>query len=153
LDVTIQAQVLNLMRRLREVFGTAIVFITHDFGVVAEIADQVAVMYAGQILEYADADILFEAPLHPYTRALLDSIPKIDEVRETLYSIPGILPDISALTAGCRFFERCDCSRSECALADPDLIDLSGESGTHFIRCFRVGAEIGAGEVPRCCSK
>jgi oligopeptide/dipeptide ABC transporter ATP-binding protein len=135
LDVTIQAQVLILLRRLRDSSGMAIIFITHDFGVVAEIADQVAVMYAGRVLEYTDADTIFNSPLHPYTRALLDSIPRVDEVRETLYSIPGSMPDASNPVLGCRFFDRCEFSHSGCLLAEPKLSDVSKNSTVHLVRC------------------
>ena len=99
LDVTIQMQILELMRQMRQKFGTAILFITHDLGVVSELADHVVVMYAGQVVENAPADALFEKPLHPYTIALLASIPFMDVDKERLYSIPGLVPDASKFPA------------------------------------------------------
>ena len=107
LDVTIQAQILDLMRDLRDRTGTAIMLITHDLGVVAETCDRVAVMYAGEIIEQAEADELFAAPRHPYTRGLIGSIPVLGTVRGSLTVIPGNVPNLIGLPAGCRFAPRC----------------------------------------------
>ncbi|MGI8871003.1 MAG: ABC transporter ATP-binding protein [Candidatus Limnocylindria bacterium] len=107
LDVTIQAQILDLMRSLQRETGTAIVLITHDLGVVAEMADRVAVMYAGEIVEQADVRELFTDPRHPYTRGLIGSVPTLGEVKEQLATIPGSVPNLIELPAGCRFAPRC----------------------------------------------
>ena len=107
LDVTIQAQILDLMRNLRDETGTAIVLITHDLGVVAEMCDRVAVMYAGEIVEHADVTTLFRRPLHPYTRGLIGSIPVVGAVRDELAVIPGNVPNLIDLPPGCRFAPRC----------------------------------------------
>lgn len=137
LDVTIQAQVLDLIRDMRDKLSTAIIFITHDLGVVAELADQVVVMYAGQIVESADADTLFKNPMHPYTKALLASIPFMDQQKDVLYSIRGTVPDAAFYPSGCRFQERCDeCSETACPKnVMPELKEV--EPG-HFVRCFCV---------------
>jgi oligopeptide/dipeptide ABC transporter ATP-binding protein len=107
LDVTIQAQILDLMRNLREQTGTAIILITHDLGVVAEMADRVAVMYAGEIVEQADVTTLFRSPRHPYTRGLIASIPVVGKVQDDLSVIPGNVPNLIDLPKGCRFAPRC----------------------------------------------
>jgi peptide/nickel transport system ATP-binding protein len=107
LDVTIQAQILDLVRDLRDRTGTAIILITHDLGVVAETCDRVAVMYAGEIIEQASVDDLFTAPRHPYTRGLLGAIPVLGDVRESLTVIPGNVPNLIDLPPGCRFAPRC----------------------------------------------
>jgi oligopeptide/dipeptide ABC transporter ATP-binding protein len=107
LDVTIQAQILDLIRNLRDELGTAIVLITHDLGVVAEMCDRVAVMYAGEIVEQTDVVTLFSDPLHPYTKGLIGSIPTVGDVREELSVIPGNVPNLIDLPAGCRFAPRC----------------------------------------------
>ena len=107
LDVTIQAQILDLMRNLRDETGTAIILITHDLGVVAEMCDRVAVMYAGEIVEQTDVVTLFREPLHPYTRGLIGSIPVVGDLREELAVIPGNVPNLIDLPAGCRFAPRC----------------------------------------------
>jgi oligopeptide/dipeptide ABC transporter ATP-binding protein len=107
LDVTIQAQILDLMRNLRDETGTAIVLITHDLGVVAEMCDRVAVMYAGEIVEHADVSTLFRRPLHPYTQGLIGSIPVVGAVQDELSVIPGNVPNLIDLPPGCRFAPRC----------------------------------------------
>lgn len=136
LDVTIQAQVLDLMRKMREDFGTAIILITHDLGVVAEMADHVVVMYAGQVVESVNADELFENPKHPYTKALLQSIPSIDKDTNVLYSIPGTVPDAAAFPVGCRFAERCPLAQDSCFAKAPELREI--QPG-HLVRCDVVG--------------
>jgi oligopeptide/dipeptide ABC transporter ATP-binding protein len=107
LDVTIQAQILDLMRNLRDETGTAIVLITHDLGVVAEMCDRVAVMYAGEIVEQTDVVSLFRRPLHPYTKGLIGSIPVVGSVQDELAVIPGNVPNLIDLPKGCRFAPRC----------------------------------------------
>jgi oligopeptide/dipeptide ABC transporter ATP-binding protein len=142
LDVTIQAQILDLLADLRERLGTAILLITHDLGVVAETCDDVAVMYAGRIVERAPADVLFARPLHPYTIGLLAARPDLDAVggdrRTALRTIPGMVPPPQAFPAGCRFHPRCGYARREsdegpaCGGAVPELREI--EPG-HFVRC------------------
>lgn len=132
LDVTIQAQVLDLMKKMRQDFGTSIILITHDLGVVAEMADQVVVMYAGQVVEYASADDIFDYPLHPYTKALLAAIPSLEQEKETLYSIPGTVPDAAAFPKGCRFAARCEIAQASCFEKMPELRELKPG---HFVRC------------------
>jgi peptide/nickel transport system ATP-binding protein len=134
LDVTIQAQILDLMRGLRRDTGTAIILITHDLGVVAEMADDVAVMYAGQIVERAAVRDLFARPEHPYTVGLLGSIPRLDEKRERLPSIEGRVPDMTRPPAGCRFAARCPFVEPECLAAPPPLIEVAPG---HHSRCRR----------------
>jgi oligopeptide/dipeptide ABC transporter ATP-binding protein len=137
LDVTIQAQILDLMRDLRNRMETAVILITHDLGVIAEMADRVAVMYAGRIVEQADVRALFAQPLHPYTQGLIASIPILGTVRDQLDVIPGSVPNLINLPPGCKFASRCR-SRNEYALSictqeEPDLITiLSG----HTVRCW-----------------
>jgi peptide/nickel transport system ATP-binding protein len=134
LDVTIQAQILDLMRGLRRDTGTAIVLITHDLGVVAEMADDVAVMYAGQIVERAAVRDLFARPEHPYTVGLLGSIPRLDERRERLPSIEGRVPDMSRPPPGCRFAARCPFVEPECRATAPALVEIAPG---HLSRCRR----------------
>ncbi|TAJ26366.1 MAG: ABC transporter ATP-binding protein [Reyranella sp.] len=134
LDVTIQAQILDLMRGLRRDTGTAIILITHDLGVVAEMADDVAVMYAGQIVERAAVRDLFARPEHPYTVGLLGSIPRLDEKRERLPSIEGRVPDMTRPPGGCRFAARCPFVEPECRTAPPALIEIAAG---HYTRCRR----------------
>ena len=128
LDVTIQAQILDLMRELQASEGTAVVLITHDLGVVAEMADRVAVMYAGQIVEEADVRSLFREPLHPYTRGLLGAIPVLGRPRPRLATIPGVVPSLVDPPEGCRFASRCT-ARIEhdltvCIETTPSLVDV-----------------------------
>ena len=134
LDVTIQAQILDLMRGLRRDTGTAIVLITHDLGVVAEMADDVAVMYAGQIVERAPVRDLFARPEHPYTVGLLGSIPRLDEKRDRLPSIEGRVPDMSRPPPGCRFAARCPFVEPECRTTAPTLVEVAPG---HLSRCRR----------------
>ena len=134
LDVTIQAQILDLMRGLRRDTGTAIILITHDLGVVAEMADDVAVMYAGQIVERAAVGDLFARPEHPYTVGLLGSIPRLDEKRERLPSIEGRVPDMSRPPDGCRFAARCPFVEPACRAQTPPLIEVAPG---HLTRCRR----------------
>src|SRR5690349_17629145 len=126
LDVTIQAQILNLMRELKRTSDAAIILITHDLGVVAEVCDEVAVMYAGEIVERAPADALFEAPEHPYTVGLLASFPRLDQRTDRLAAIDGVLPDMTAPPIGCRFADRCPFVLEDCRAAPPPVVDLGG---------------------------
>jgi peptide/nickel transport system ATP-binding protein/oligopeptide transport system ATP-binding protein len=139
LDVTIQAQILDLMNKLKEDFGASILLITHDLGVIADMAQSVAVMYTGKIVEYADVVELFTLPKHPYTLALMESIPKMHEpVPEDmmLQTIPGIVPSLLDLPTGCSFQERCTQGLDLCSKEDPPLIEV--EPG-HLVRCWHYG--------------
>jgi len=132
LDVTIQAQVLDLMRDLKDKTGMGMVLITHDLGVVAEMADDVCVMYGGQVVESGTADQIFDKPLHPYTNALMESIPQIDDNKERLTAIPGTVPSAANFPVGCRFAERCSLVIPACKEKMPELRQV--EPG-HYIRC------------------
>ncbi|TMG96809.1 MAG: ABC transporter ATP-binding protein [Betaproteobacteria bacterium] len=134
LDVTIQAQILDLMRTLREETGTAIILITHDLGVVAELADDVVVMYAGRIVERATVAALFAEPQHPYTVGLLGSIPRLDIEQDRLAAIEGQVPNPLAPVTGCRFHPRCPFVIERCRHEDPPLIDLGNG---HESACWR----------------
>jgi peptide/nickel transport system ATP-binding protein len=135
LDVTIQAQILDLMRDLKAETGAAIILITHDLGVVAEVCDEVAVMYAGQIVERAPVETLFEEPQHPYTLGLMGSIPRLDRRTERLATIEGSLPDMTAPPVACRFAPRCPFVEERCTAAPPPVVTLGPG---HWSRCFRV---------------
>lgn len=132
LDVTIQAQILDLLYGLREKLQMAILLITHDLGVVAEAADRVIVMYCGKIMEEADVKTLFNSPKHPYTVGLLESIPKMDDDRQRLYMIPGMVPNPVHMPLGCAFSERCDKCMDKCREHMPALVEKDGAK----IRCF-----------------
>jgi peptide/nickel transport system ATP-binding protein len=134
LDVTIQAQILELMRLLRAELGTAIILITHDLGVIAELADDVVVMYAGKVIERCAAARLFSEPQHPYTVGLLGSIPRLHLERERLSAIEGVVPDAAALPQGCRFHPRCPFSVRECRQTIPPLQEIKPN---HFVACWR----------------
>ena len=127
LDVTIASQILELLRELQSKFGMSIVLITHDLGIVAEMADFIAVMYAGKVVEYAGVGHLFKKPLHPYTMGLLSCIPDIDKSEENLKTIPGYVPDLRNLPPGCSFQERCQYVMPVCRRIDPELTEV--ESG------------------------
>ncbi|MCQ1529235.1 MULTISPECIES: ABC transporter ATP-binding protein [Lutispora] len=134
LDVTIQAQILRLMCDLKAKTDTSIILITHDLGVVAQIAENVMVMYAGKAVEYSDVKSLFKNPLHPYTRGLLNSIPKINSEQEKLYNIEGNVPSPRNYPKGCRFSPRCDEAESACFDKEPELINV-GDS--RRVRCWK----------------
>ena len=134
LDVTIQAQVLELMRTLREETGTAIILITHDLGVIAELADEVAVMYAGRVVERASVERLFAEPQHPYTIGLLGSIPKLHLKQERLAAIEGQVPTPMTVLPGCRFAARCPFGDAACTAAVPPLSELAPG---HFVACWK----------------
>ena len=134
LDVTIQAQILRLLNDLKREMGTAIILITHDLGVVAETADTVMVMYAGEAVEYADTHSLFKNPLHPYTLGLLESIPKINVETDRLYNIRGMIPAPKDYPQGCRFAPRCDSCQQRCFDQKPPLFDM-GDG--RKVRCWK----------------
>jgi oligopeptide/dipeptide ABC transporter ATP-binding protein len=132
LDVTIQAQILDLMTSLKQKSETAIILITHDMGVVAKMADEIMVMYAGQAVEHSDSRSIFKNPLHPYTQGLLTSIPRIDKKVQTLHVIKGMVPNLYNMPQGCKFAERCPKVMEICRKQTPELVQL-GESK---VRCF-----------------
>ena len=138
LDVTVQAQILDLLRDLQAQSGMAIILITHDLGVVAEMADEVAVMYAGRVVERTGGTQIFDDPQHPYTLGLLGSIPKIEESRDRLLAIEGAVPAPFALPPGCRFHPRCVFAAEECTRTDPPLRELSPD---HRAACIRAPVE------------
>ncbi len=134
LDVTIQAQILDLMKQLQQENGTAMIFITHDLGVIADICDDVAVMYAGTVVESAPVKELFENPRHPYTRGLLESIPRLETPRKMLLSIiPGMVPGLDDLPSGCRFHNRCPIAIPICESSPPALTSVENQ---HEARCY-----------------
>jgi oligopeptide/dipeptide ABC transporter ATP-binding protein len=137
LDVTIQAQILDLIRKLSADTGTSVVLITHDLGIIAEMADRVAVMYAGQIVEETDTGTLFRQPLHPYTQGLLASVPVLGKVEERLEAIPGNVPNLIGLSGHCRFADRCQARKEYdlkiCFEVEPSLIKIKP---AHKVRCW-----------------
>ncbi|BCX18938.1 MAG: ABC transporter ATP-binding protein [Geminicoccaceae bacterium] len=143
LDVTIQAQILDLLERLQAELGMAVVLITHDLGIVAEFAHRVLVMYAGRVIEEGPVEAIFEAPAHPYTRGLLESLPDPESDRERLQVIPGSVPQLGELGPGCRFAPRCALAGPACRQADPPL----ARAGARAVACFR--AELATPPVER----
>ena len=144
LDVTIQAQILELMRELKEKENKSLMLITHDMGVVAEMADDVMVMYAGKEMEYGDVRSIFKDPLHPYTRGLLKSIPRLDQSSDDpLFNIPGSVPDLSEMPKGCRFCTRCPEADKRCREQEPGLYDVNGRQ----VRCWKYAPEGGQDDV------
>ncbi|MFA5058232.1 MAG: ABC transporter ATP-binding protein [Opitutaceae bacterium] len=137
LDVTVQAQILELIRRLQREFGMAVIFITHDLGVISGLCDRVLVMYAGRVVESAGVRPLFYQPRHPYTRALQRSIPSLQPKGAELFTIPGLPPDLSRLPAGCAFAPRCELATASCQARDPALLELAPG---HASACLRVQA-------------
>jgi oligopeptide/dipeptide ABC transporter ATP-binding protein len=145
LDVTIQAQILDLMRTLQEKTGTAIVLITHDLGVVAEMCDRAAVMYAGEIVEQTDVRTLFSDPKHPYTRGLIGAVPVPGEIRDSLATIPGSVPNLIELPDGCRFAPRCLAREQHGnVLAERLHPELRATDGDHMVRCWLYHHEDGS---------
>ena len=138
LDVTIQAQVLEMMKSLKERLGTSVIMISHDLGVVADCCDSVAVIYAGEIVEYGTAEHIFDYPAHPYTVGLFNSLPKLDSTEKWLKPINGLMPDPTELPTGCRFCERCPDASEKCDLRSPSTAET--QAG-HFVKCFLVGGE------------
>ena len=136
LDVTIQAQVLEMMQALKEKLGTSVVLITHDLGVVAEICDSVAVVYAGEIVEYGTVEHIFDYPAHPYTVGLFNSLPKLDSTEPRLKPIRGLMSDPTNLPVGCKFCERCPSGMEMCSVRSPDMVEISPG---HMVKCFLTG--------------
>ena len=134
LDVTIQAQVLQLLKEIQREMGMAVMLITHDLGVVSEIADRVAVMYAGRIFEYGPIEAVFGKIGNPYTKGLMRSIPQLDERKKRLHAIPGQVPNPMDLPVGCKFHPRCYLMVNECKEEEPALFQVNGD---HFSRCIR----------------
>lgn len=142
LDVTVQAQILDLLKNLQEQVGMAVLLVTHDLGVVAEVADRVAVMYAGQIVEQAITAELLSRPYHPYTKGLLSSVPRLDEDRKRLQGIKGTVPSLQSLRmlTGCRFHPRCQYADEQCETEVPEMRELKSE---HFVRCWKPLVAVG----------
>ena len=132
LDVTIQAQVLKLMRNLKVKYDTSMIMITHDLGIVAEMCDKVAIMYAGRVVEYASTQQLFEDPRHPYTEGLFNSLPNIEEEQERLKVIQGLMPDPTNLPSGCCFHPRCPYAIESCSVSEPAMFEMAPG---HFSAC------------------
>ena len=141
LDVTIQAQILKLMNDLQKTHGTSIIFITHDLGVINEMADDVVVMYCGQVVEQASARTIFtnNAMSHPYTEGLMYSIPRLDNEGEKLQPIPGVVPHPLALPKGCKFAPRCKYCTQKCMDEEPELVEVAPNQS---IRCFYPEKEV-----------
>lgn len=133
LDVTIQAQILDLLNNLKKSFNMSIMIITHDLGVIAEMADRVAVMYAGKVVEYTDVNTLFYTPKHPYTIGLINSIPRLDQKKKRLNVIPGVVPSLLNLPKGCRYNTRCSLADDKCHKYEPKIQEV--EKG-HKVRCW-----------------
>jgi len=134
LDVTIQAQIMDLIRDLQEKFGTAVLLVTHDLGVVADVADRIQVMYAGQVIERGSKKDIFYNPQHPYTWALLKSVPRLDtENKAELYSLPGTPPDLLAPPKGCAFAARCSCAMPICKVKTPEVYEITEG---HSVSCW-----------------
>ncbi len=139
LDVTIEAQILDLMKKLQRENKMSIMLITHNLGVVAEVCDMVYVMYAGKVMEYTDVYELFQNTLHPYTEGLIRSVPKLNaKPEERLYNIEGMVPDLLHLPKGCRFCDRCEKACPRCFEEEPELVQVKEN---HFVRCFLYGEE------------
>ncbi|MDD3403505.1 MAG: ABC transporter ATP-binding protein [Hespellia sp.] len=133
LDVTIQAQILDMMRSLQQKQGTSMILITHDLGVVAEMCDHCAVMYAGELVEYGTVEEVFDNPQHPYTKALYQSIPSLDKDVERLHVVPGAVTDPSKLPSYCSFADRCTEKCELCEKGDPECTEVNAE---HWVKCF-----------------
>lgn len=133
LDVTIQAQVLDLIIKLKQEKNTSMILITHDLGVVVEVCDKVAIMYAGEIVEYGSLEQIYDSTSHPYTRGLFESIPDIESIVERLKPIPGLMPDPASLPEGCSFEPRCKFARQRCTEENPPMIEIKAG---HFVKCY-----------------
>jgi peptide/nickel transport system ATP-binding protein len=152
LDVTLEAQILQLLRSLRDERGTAILFVSHDLGVVAQLCDRVVVMYAGRAVEEADVYSLYERPQHPYTQGLLAAVPSRNRRGRRLETIPGRVPSLSDLPPGCKFHRRCRYAQDVCRGAEPPWL----ESGGRFVRCYIYVPEsgyVGGTDVARAASR
>ncbi|RLQ92366.1 ABC transporter ATP-binding protein [Falsibacillus albus] len=142
LDVTIQAQILKLMRDLNKDLNTAIIMITHDLGVVAEVCDRIIVMYSGKVVEEGDVQTIFKNPQHPYTKGLIQSVPDMRKKQQRLYSIPGNVPKPGAVKEGCRFAARCEFAFDRCWSENPELYKTDDY---HQTRCFLHDSKVGVG--------
>ena len=142
LDVTIQAQILELMKDLKKQYQSSMIMITHDLGIVAEICDNVAIMYAGSVLEYGSVFDIYKNPCHPYTRALFDSIPDVHRNQDRLKVISGLAPDPTDIPSGCPFHPRCPHCTERCKIDRPEAVHLNE---THWARCFMAGKKEGIG--------
>src|SRR5258708_5491990 len=142
-DVTVEAQILRLIKRLQQEFGTAVILITHDLGVIADIAERVVVMYAGKLMEYADKRTLYHEPHHPYTEGLIGSLPQRGTRRETLSSIPGQPPSLLRVPRGCPFHPRCGYVMQRCLTDEPPVRQVAG-GADHLSACWRPPDAIGA---------
>ncbi|MDR0839099.1 MAG: ABC transporter ATP-binding protein [Oscillospiraceae bacterium] len=138
LDVTIQAQVLEMMQELKQKLGTSVILITHDLGVVADSCDTVAVIYAGEIVEYGTADHIFRHLTHPYTIGLFNSLPKLNSTERRLKPIKGLMPDPTNLPAGCTFCERCPDATERCVAQSPEVVEVAPG---HLVKCFLAGVK------------
>lgn len=139
LDVTIQAEILDLIKKLKDEFNTSVLLITHDLGVVKEMADKIIVMYGGKIMEIAPARRLLGNPIHPYTVGLMKCIPKLNSSKERLYTIEGMVPDMSSEAKGCQFYDRCDKRIEACGNIQPELLEIEKE---HYARCILCKQEV-----------
>ncbi len=142
LDVTIQAQVLEMMQKLKQKFNTATILITHDLGVVAQTCEKAAVIYAGEIVEYGTVHEVFKNMKHPYTIGLMNSIPKIHVDERRLHPIEGLMPDPVSLPEGCKFCDRCRFALDKCKKENPEMVKLDGE---HLVKCFRANEDLKGG--------
>lgn len=142
LDVTMQAQVLEMMQKLKQKFNTATILITHDLGVVAQTCEKAAVIYAGEIVEYGTVHEVFKNMKHPYTIGLMNSIPKIHVDERRLHPIEGLMPDPVALPEGCKFCDRCRFAIDKCKKENPEMVKLGGE---HLVKCFRANENLKGG--------
>jgi peptide/nickel transport system ATP-binding protein len=140
LDVIVQAKILDLLNKLRDTYGMALLLITHDLSIVMERSDRILVMYAAQVVEYAESKTLYEQPQHPYTKGMLRSIPNIELADQKLEAIAGSPPDLLDMPGGCRFWPRCSFAFDRCRSEEPPLVKTSD---THFVRCFLCTAEGG----------
>ncbi|MCH8011115.1 MAG: ABC transporter ATP-binding protein [Candidatus Marinimicrobia bacterium] len=132
LDVTVQAEIVNLLKKIQQQLGMAILFITHDIGLIKQVSDKIMVMYAGQIIEEGPTEIILKSPLHPYTKALLACLPRIDEKMEILPSIPGNVPTPDNYPSGCRFHPRCSIAVEGCSVDEPEFVEVSD---SRKVRC------------------
>ena len=139
LDVTIQAQVLDMMRELKKQLNTSVVMITHDLGIIAETCDSVAVIYAGEIVEYGTAEDIFDRTAHPYTIGLFNSLPKLDSREKRLKPISGLMPDPTNLPSGCKFHNRCPYAGEECKKHIPEAVEITAG---HFVKCRRTEVKV-----------
>jgi peptide/nickel transport system ATP-binding protein len=135
LDVTIQAQILEMMKKLQKEFSTSLLMITHNLGIIAELCQKVAIMYSGEIIEYGTVQEVFKNPAHSYTKGLLNAIPRLDEDRDRLVSIPGLIANAQSLPEGCRFHPRCRNCQEICKTQSPPFCKLNDD---HYVSCHRM---------------